>query len=104
VDVPLSKPNRQSHFPKRSASLSKSATKPVAQSPVEVVDAPDQNLVRIAQRICDTHFEVHKQAEQPIGVVVHQISHRGQLIFNTYPALLLHECFISIDQIEAHRF
>lgn len=69
----------------------------------ETADIPDQGLIRVAQRICDTHFEVHKQADQPIGVVVHQISHRGQLIFNTYPALLLHECFISIDQIEAHR-
>jgi hypothetical protein len=68
----------------------------------ELPPALDPALLEIAQRVYRTFFEVHPDYPQkPLGVVINQISLRGQLVFKGKPVLLIQECFIPIKQIES---
>lgn len=69
---------------------------------MELSPALDPTLLQVAQHIYRTFFEVHPNYPQkPLGVVINQISLRGQLIFKGKPILLIQECFIPLSQIES---
>lgn len=64
----------------------------------------DPALLRTAKEIYSLYCNVHPdrtRRKHPIGVAIHKPSHRGKLIFSSYPILLPDECFIPIQQIEA---
>lgn len=62
----------------------------------------DPNLLRAARHLYRCYKEVHPDGMQrPIGVAIDRFTHRGQLIFRKKPPLLLTECFVPLDQIEA---
>lgn len=69
------------------------------------IDSPrllDPTLLRAARQIYRTYREVHpERMQRPLGVAIDRFTHRGQLIFQTKPALLLTECFVPFEQIES---
>lgn len=63
----------------------------------------DPDLLRAAQDIYNYYCQVNPDRErrrQPIGVAIDKLSHRGKLIFSSYPILLPEESFISVEQLE----
>ncbi len=62
----------------------------------------DPALLQAARQIYRTYYEVHyNQVQRPLGVVLHRVTYRGQLIFKSKPILLPQECFVPLNQIES---
>jgi hypothetical protein len=63
----------------------------------------DPALLRAGQDIyslyCELNPDRHRR-RQPIGIAMNKVSHRGKLVFSSYPILLPQEYFISIEQLE----
>ncbi len=63
----------------------------------------DPALLRAAKEVYTLYCQVAPDRErrrQPIGVAIDKLTHRGKLIFSSYPVLLPDECFISIQELE----
>jgi hypothetical protein len=63
----------------------------------------DPTLLRAAEDIYSFYCQINPDRDrrrQPIGVAMNRRSHRGKLIFSSYPILLPEECFISIQQLD----
>jgi hypothetical protein len=61
----------------------------------------DPYLVNAARDLYQTYLGVHEsRAKEPVGVILHQRSYRGKLLFRPTPILLPEECFISFQQIQ----
>lgn len=63
----------------------------------------DPDLFRAAVEIYNFYCQTNPDRErrrQPIGVAMNKRSHRGKLIFSSFPILLPDECFISVQQLE----
>jgi hypothetical protein len=63
----------------------------------------DPALLRAAKDIYNFYCQINPDRErrrQPIGVAIDKLSHRGKLIFSSYPILLPEENFISVEQLE----
>ena len=63
----------------------------------------DPTLLKAGQDIYSCYCQVNPDQDrrrQPIGIAMHKLSHRGKLIFSSYPILLPQECFISLDRLE----
>ena len=63
----------------------------------------DPALLRAAKDIYSFYCQINPDRErrrQPIGVAIDKLSHRGKLIFSSYPILLPEENFISVEQLE----
>jgi hypothetical protein len=82
------------------------ATQALKAKPMPQQNSPgvlDPALLRTAKEIYTIYCNVHPdraRRKHPIGVAIHKPSHRGKLIFSSYPILLPDECFIPIQQIE----
>lgn len=61
----------------------------------------DPAVLQAARQIYRTYYEVHvEQVQRPIGVVIHRVNHRGQLVFGQKPILLPQECFVPMDLLD----
>lgn len=62
----------------------------------------DPTLLKAARLLYRAYKEVHPDGiQRPLGVAIDRFTHRGQLIFTQKPALLLTECLVPFDQLEA---
>lgn len=69
---------------------------------VELPKVVDPILLKAAQKIYRTYCEVNpNMVKRPTGVVINQLTYRGQLLFSSKPILLPQECFIPLSQIES---
>ena len=63
----------------------------------------DPALLRAAKDMYVLYCQINADSDrrrQPIGVAMNKRTHRGKLIFSSYPILLPEECFISTQQLE----
>jgi hypothetical protein len=63
----------------------------------------DPALLRAANDIYSFYCQINPDRErrrQPIGVAIDKLSHRGKLIFSSFPILLPEEHFISVELLE----
>jgi hypothetical protein len=63
----------------------------------------DPALLRAAKEIYARYCQISPdpmRRRQPIGVAIDKLTHRGKLIFSSYPVLLPEECFISTQELE----
>jgi hypothetical protein len=61
----------------------------------------DPSLLVAAQKIYSSYRKTHSENfRPPVGVVIHQETCRGQLVFRENPVLLPHERFVPFEQIE----
>jgi len=58
-------------------------------------------MLASARETYAAYCQIHVDAQPPIGVAMDRNTGRGQLIFSEQPILLPHECFISVDQMQA---
>lgn len=62
----------------------------------------DPDLLRAARRIYLGYLQVHaRQMRRPSGVIIHQTTYRGLLIFSSRPILLPKEQFIPLENIDS---
>jgi hypothetical protein len=63
--------------------------------------ARDVSALQSARELYQTYLQVHQdRAQQPLGVVLHRISHRGKLMFREAPVLLPEEAFFPFPQLQ----
>jgi hypothetical protein len=63
----------------------------------------DPNLLRVGRDMYGLYCKLHpdgQRRKQPIGVAINKLSHRGKLIFSSFPILLPEECFIPIQELD----
>lgn len=71
-------------------------------SSVKYPELSNPSLLVAAREIYSSYQKIHSEnPRRPTGVVIHQETHRGQLVFRGKPVLLPHECFVPFEQIEA---
>jgi hypothetical protein len=76
--------------------------KPPTDRPTESPELLEPEVLRAARHLYRTYKEVHPEAiQRPLGVAIDRYTHRGHLIFQTKPALLMTELFVPFDRIEA---
>lgn len=62
------------------------------------VEFIDPAVIRSAQLIYQTYYEVHPElTEPPLGVAINRVTLRGKLIFTGKPILLPQECFVPFE-------
>lgn len=59
----------------------------------------DVTLIRAARQIYDRYCQVRPEqlAREPLGVVIHQVTLRGNLVYRPRPALLPQEAFVPMQ-------
>lgn len=68
----------------------------------EPVQLPSpESMLASARETYQAYCRLHIDAQPPIGVAMDRNTGRGQLIFSEQPILLPHECFISVEQMQA---
>jgi hypothetical protein len=61
----------------------------------------DLSALNTARELYQTYLRIHaNKANEPFGVVLHRISHKGSLAFREAPALLPEEDFFSSQQLQ----
>lgn len=61
----------------------------------------DPSLLMAARKIYSSYCKTHtsENVRRPVGAVISQETHRGQLIFKGRPVLLFHERFVPFEEI-----
>lgn len=73
----------------------------VLETPRARIDASHAPILASARTAYHTYRNAHLEFEAPLGVAVDCNTFRGQLIFSAQPILLPHECFVTLEQLEA---
>ncbi|MGB7414152.1 MAG: hypothetical protein WA902_08075 [Thermosynechococcaceae cyanobacterium] len=73
----------------------------VLETPRVTIDASQAPILASARAVYHTFRKTHLEFEAPLGVAVDRNTFRGQLIFATQPILLPHECFVTLEQLQA---
>lgn len=78
---------------------------PAGLDSTDVPKLLDPSLLRAARKIYRSYQERHPDySKRPLGVALHRLTYRGQLIFTRRPILLPDECFVPVEQMESELY